>query len=277
MEIRYAIYDPTKNITALVTSPVPRRRQAAVAAMLMARRPSVEQVGFLEAPADHSARFHLQMMGGEFCGNASMSAAAYLAECSALPVGQGADYPLEVSGAGGVLTCHIENAGAFFLGTVTMPVPKAIGCTVLPPMESGRFRSIPAVWFPGIVHCIVPADAMTREEAETELLPRFRGLCDWLSSDACGILLFDEPAAAFTPLVYVASTDTAVWESGCGSGSAAIGAYLASRDRTDCEIALRQPGGIIRVRAAWSGTEITAVSITGRVCRAGGGHMEFDL
>lgn len=50
MKLNYTIYNPTQNITLLVTSPVPRSRQPQLAAELMARRPDVEQVGFLEPP-----------------------------------------------------------------------------------------------------------------------------------------------------------------------------------------------------------------------------------
>ena len=75
MELEYTVWDPTKNITLLVSTPVERGAQAETAARLMAARPQVEQVGFLEPAAAPGAELRLQMMGGEFCGNASMSAA----------------------------------------------------------------------------------------------------------------------------------------------------------------------------------------------------------
>ena len=72
----YAILDPTGNITALVETPVDPARQPETAAALMARHPQVEQVGFLSPPAEGAVRGTLRMAGGEFCGNATMSAAA---------------------------------------------------------------------------------------------------------------------------------------------------------------------------------------------------------
>lgn len=265
MEISYTVYDPTKNITALVTSPVPRDRHAAIAAELMRQTPAVEQVGYLEPSSVPSARLRLQMMGGEFCGNATMSAAAYLAQQDGLPAGQAADVLLEVSGASGVLSCHIENCGDHFLGTVAMPLPLRIGTTVLSP--DCRMDVCPAVWFPGIVHCIVPAARLSRQQSELLIRP----LCKRLKADACGILLYSEDESSFSPLVYVASTDTAVWESGCGSGTAALGSYLAAQSQQAGTFSLHQPGGVISVFAAWNGHAVSALSITGKVRRIGAG------
>jgi diaminopimelate epimerase len=273
MKIRYTVYDPTNNITLLAETPIPRPEHAAAAAELMRLRPEAEQVGFLEPPASPAARLRLQMMGGEFCGNATMSAAAYLAERDGLPAGQSAVYRLEVSGAEGVLACRIENRGAFFRGTVVMPLPEAIGEAVLPSRDSARSHSVPAVRFPGITHCIVPADAMTREQAETDL----RALCGSLRTDACGILLFDERVSVFTPLVYVVSTDTAVWESGCGSGSAAIGAYLSARSGSSGSFRLRQPGGVMEVSVVWDGVRIVSLTISGEVRSVGGAAADIRL
>ena len=46
--LRYSIWDPTGNITALVESAVAVGEQPAAAAALMERHPTVEQVGFVE-------------------------------------------------------------------------------------------------------------------------------------------------------------------------------------------------------------------------------------
>ena len=46
MELRYTVIDPTKNITLLVTTPMPRDVQPRVAAELLRREKDAEQVGF---------------------------------------------------------------------------------------------------------------------------------------------------------------------------------------------------------------------------------------
>ena len=76
--LRYCILDPTGNITALAESPVAHGDQPAAAEAIMRRHPEVEQVGFVRFGADAAGGLagELRMAGGEFCGNASMSAAA---------------------------------------------------------------------------------------------------------------------------------------------------------------------------------------------------------
>lgn len=73
-ELIYTILDPTGNITAIVESPVETSLQVEVATELMSRHPEVEQVGFISYDPFPS----LRMAGGEFCGNASMCAAALI-------------------------------------------------------------------------------------------------------------------------------------------------------------------------------------------------------
>ncbi|MEA5040922.1 MAG: hypothetical protein VB053_00090 [Oscillibacter ruminantium] len=271
MKLDYTVWDPTKNITLLVSTPVPRGEQPHVAAKLMSAHPHVEQVGFLEPAALPGAALRLQMMGGEFCGNASMSAAAFLAEQGVVSTG-GADAPasflvLEVSGYPGLLQCRLSRrVEGGWNGTVDMPLPEKIGTAELPGVGT-----VPAVIFDGITHCIVPANAMTRPAAKAAIRP----LCMALKADACGILLYDETAASFAPLVYVLSTDTAVWESGCGSGSAALGAYLASQTGGDCTAELCQPGGTISVCARWNEGRISALTITGYVALLEQGSCEI--
>ena len=65
--------------------------------------------------------------------------------------------------------------------------------------------------------------------------------------------------------MYVKPTDSCVWERGCGSGSAAIGAWLTSvRGREQC-VSLRQPGGVIQVVTRLAGEKLAALTITGTV------------
>ena len=65
MELDYVLMDPTGNLTALVTSPVPEARQSADALALMAAEPTAEQVGFL-SPGGADADVALRMAGELF-------------------------------------------------------------------------------------------------------------------------------------------------------------------------------------------------------------------
>ncbi|MEE3312421.1 MAG: diaminopimelate epimerase, partial [Acutalibacteraceae bacterium] len=75
MEVTYSLFDPTGNITLLVETPISAAERVAVASKLMELEPKAEQVGFVSQD-DADVDIRLDMAGGEFCGNATMSAAA---------------------------------------------------------------------------------------------------------------------------------------------------------------------------------------------------------
>jgi diaminopimelate epimerase len=65
--------DPAGNRTAFITDPVPARLHAALGAAVVADEElDAEQAGFITMPGPGHPG-HLQMSGGEFCGNASRS------------------------------------------------------------------------------------------------------------------------------------------------------------------------------------------------------------
>ena len=72
MDLRIRTADPTGNITVFVLDKVRREDYAQIAAQLLEKEElHAEQVGFIEEKEDGTWR--MQMMGGEFCGNASRS------------------------------------------------------------------------------------------------------------------------------------------------------------------------------------------------------------
>ena len=145
MEYSYYKIDPTGNITAIVETLAERNKQSRIAGLIMAADTTIEQVGFLEKPQGEAA-VRLQMMGGEFCGNASISAAALMACKSGIDSG---NITLEVSGADEPLCVKVQKlCDNIFLGTVAMPLPVGI--------ETASFGSLklPVVRFPGISHVI---------------------------------------------------------------------------------------------------------------------------
>ena len=73
-------------------------------------------------------------------------------------------------------------------------------------------------------------------------------------------MLCDFARNEIRPLVYVKPTGSAVWERGCGSGSAAYGAAAAWMTGKAVQIPVRQPGGVITVKA-----DAERVEIRGRV------------
>ena len=258
MNIEYWKVDPTGNITLIVETPVPRESQSRIAAELLRRDNDAEQVGFFEAPEKAGARLRLQMMGGEFCGNAAISAAAIIIGCLEPDGGSARELVLEVSGVPDVVPVKICAESGGYCGTVSMPLPESV-C-------SFDFRlgddtcTLPLVRFPGICHSIVSGGGLSRETAQ-------RCISDWcrqLDAEALGLMFCDEAVGSLEPLVYVASTDTAVWESSCASGTAAVAAYLACARGGDVSISLSEPCGVLSAEAVLRGGKVGSLKLTGK-------------
>ena len=75
--MNYIVANPTGNITVLVTDHVDMKDRNEVTRAMFEAVPTCEQVGYVVAPLSANADVRLEMMGGEFCGNASLSTAAY--------------------------------------------------------------------------------------------------------------------------------------------------------------------------------------------------------
>ncbi|MGN1001173.1 MAG: hypothetical protein ACI4PC_00255 [Oscillospiraceae bacterium] len=252
--IRYVRADPTGNITALVLSPVEEEQRARAAEAVMARDKSVEQVGFVTFPRGEGP-VELTMAGGEFCGNASLSAAALYARRLGLAR---AAVTVCVRGAGVTAAVELEREpdGAY-RGRVEMPLPLWVGPVALP-VPGGRAQ-YPVAAFPGISHVIVTG-GMSRQEAEVLARP----WCAALDVPALGLMLLDPAEGRLSPLVYVAGGGTLFWENSCASGSAAVGAYLAL-SRGGGAFPLTQPGGVLTVEAALREGALASLAVRGRV------------
>lgn len=255
MNISYTKIDPSGNITLIVDSFVPREEQSRIAALLMVRDSEAEQVGFLEAPEDPCCAVRLQMMGGEFCGNATLSAAAVVMRQLGLDAG---DMLIEVSGSPGpVKVTGVMSAPGRFDGEVDMPLPESIyECSFLDGFDC---HTLPLVRFPGICHAIISAGTLTREKAEAVIGP----WCRQIGSEALGLMFFDKDKNTLTPLVYVESTGTAVWEGSCASGTAAVASYLAELDGEHASVCLFEPRGRLSAEAACSGSQVTSLKLSG--------------
>lgn len=238
-ECRYVLMDPTGNRTLLVDTPVPVEEQPAVAAELMELEPTVEQTGFLSFSG--ASGLSLRMAGGEFCGNATMSAAVYDAMRSGTAEGR---VIVNVSGAPEPVPVAFEKEiDGSWMGMVEMPRP----CSV----ETLRFpdgRNLPVVAFQGISHVILEQE-IPEKEAEA-LAKRW---CAHLKADALGLMFLNRKEGRLSPLVYVPAADTLFWESSCGSGTSAVGAWLALASGKPVTVSLKQPGGVLEIAASPDG------------------------
>ena len=249
---RYVTLDPTGNLTCLVTDPVDPADEQTLTRKLLEQ---CEQVAYLMPPEKPEAVAGIRLMGGEFCGNAAMASAAWLIRDEIGP-GEEKTLLLEVSGAKEPVLCSVRKNADCFEGTVNMPG--------IPDIEMATCCGIPftAVRMEGIIHLICEGRTFTEDEAETLL----RRIAEQLPDEAVGLLQWNSAACWMVPLVYVRGSGSLVWEHGCGSGSAAVGAAEALRSgNPETTVRVNQPGGVIRVTAGTENGRITGVSISGSV------------
>ena len=261
MELKFIKTSPTENMTLLIETPVPREQHLEIAEKLIAYGSVyAEQAGYIEEPENPAAAKRLQMVAGEFCGNASLSLAAVVAEEKGLKTGEETEIILEVSGADSLVNCQMKKEEKGWFGRVAMPLPKAI--------EHKKFHledetyELAEVIFEGISHIIVPVSLWGERAVEkAELAAKV-----WAEHmpAAFGILLFDEEKGECQPLVSIQGA-TLIWERGCGSGTSAVGAYLAMKAGKSLSVSLKQPGGIMGAEVSMENGKIISLHITGKV------------
>lgn len=260
--LRYCIFDPTGNITALVESPVDVLRQPAAAAGIMRRHPEVEQVGFLTLA--ENAQPSLRMAGGEFCGNASMCAAALTVHRTGgrflRPVRTEEPSPrpdrtisLSVSGSHRPVEVRLREEGdQCWSAAVKMPPAQGIENRAF---GFGGLRGmLPLVRMEGISHLVIEPDSpffsLLADRAAAE--EAVRQWCGRLQADGLG-LMFSDNGRRLTPLVYIPVSDTLFWENSCASGSAAVSMAMAERSGGPVSLSLTEPGGTLRAESSPEG------------------------
>lgn len=259
MDIRYIKADPSGNTTIFVLNSIdPAQRSTLAATLLRSDDIGAEQVGYLTM--DHDTPIRVDMMGGEFCGNASRSAAAYALMRSGEKEG---DYEVSCSGCDHVLHAHaVQREDALYDAYIEMPLPLAVEAVLMEVegMPSRFFR----VDLPGIVHFVHFVDDIALVDKQIF----WQTVQDYVSDEtleAYGLILFSTKQLQMIPAVYVTATDTLYWENSCGSGSAAIAASLACMGKKDISCTIHQPGGSISIMAHVAEEQLQRIVIGGPV------------
>ncbi len=231
-------YSPCGNTTILVRdhSLLPVERARVAAEIIAPGHLEAEQAGYVDTAA---AVPRLDMMGGEFCVNATRAFAALLADEGVLePEGDALGGQVSVSGMPGVLRVRVRRlTPCLFESAVLLDLP-----------ESPSVRAVaPGIWLvrvPGIAHLVLDAEvhALPRDkDSDTaELFARF-GL---LEEEAAGcIWLHREGGLRITPFVWVRATETTYAETACGSGTLAASLVCRNVCGDTGVLRLMQPGG----------------------------------
>lgn len=241
MKLNYIKASPSQNMTAFITSDVPPADYARVASVVMDYEYlHVEQVGFIVESKHKETILRLEMSGGEFCGNALLSAGAY---CLYKDLSDSDVVLLETSGSDKVLECHvIKRNENLFVSKAEMP--QAIGEKDITIVVEGQSISGKLVQLEGITHFITHY-----WPAKTEYPLILEALLDEVVDKAIGIIPYrkkEEGKYDIVPFVYVTDTGTQVFERACGSGTLALGITLADGEK-GLQFQVYQPGGMINV------------------------------
>ncbi|MDR1148604.1 MAG: hypothetical protein LBK66_08240 [Spirochaetaceae bacterium] len=253
--------DPAGNITIFVLNGQDlgaRERTDAAKRLLDDKTLGAEQVGFVSEPAGDNGLWRLTMMGGEFCGNAARSFGLFAARKMGLRGKQ--HITVEVSGAAHPVNVDVDCE----TGEAAASIPPPRTNSILPSSDASVYGELPVYQFDGITHVI--AKNTDPNEASffkiKKLLERQNGKIQ----DALGVMFYNTAENMMRPAVYVRATGTLIFESSCGSGSAALACHHFA-DKTDGEniMPVRQPGGTITTRVIKQNGEVKQIWIGGRV------------
>lgn len=248
-EYTVAVLDPAGNVTAIVCSDVSAAERARVAAQIL-RLPElgIEQVAFLTAPRS-GGEIRLEMMGGEFCGNALRCAGFYQALRNGAQ-GKSCVFA-EISGADGVQPVMADTAEG--TASTVMPLPLSVQSAGWADVQAAR------VTFAGITHFVI--DCAQPDETLVQ-----RAIAAAPEASAVGAIFLDRAHGSIKPVVFVRETASCVAENSCASGSVAAAVVLTA-DFADgiTEIGIGQPGGTLEVGVQRTDGAVTGLSIGGAV------------
>lgn len=216
--MQYYKINPGGNITAIVLGSYEPQRRVEISKIILAQDPEIEQVGFWVEPNNKTSDARVEMMGGEFCGNASRCLALIAGEASGKE-----SLVIECSG----FPLPINALVTYNASTITLP--KNV-------FEKNNTDDGPLITMPGIEHLVLNK-IISKQEAEHIL--QKTGL---IQRDAAGVMSLEnvDGHIYIRPYVWVKATETLYAETACGSGTLAAALVLAGENST-AQIEIIQP------------------------------------
>lgn len=252
-EISCYLYSPGGNDTALVEfDAADKALKETINNNILSQYKSIEQVGFVY---EKDGQYHLEMAGGEFCGNASRCAAYHFLK------GRNGNIKLNVS-PGIVIDAGVPEKGK---ANAQIPLlPEGITPAELE-------QNVYSVKLDGISFLIANNINISDFPDDRSFINKAKEYIDRYSSGsepAFGVV-FAEKLLGNTvihPVIYVRAIDTLYYETACGSGSAATAALLTFLSGDRMPVKLFQPSGkIIKVTVDYNGDIISDIKISGEI------------
>lgn len=215
MKKTYVITAAGGNGTAIrfLESPLSRKEYETQGKYLMAETESqgAEQCGFLILPDRH-----LEMSGGEFCGNASRAAAVLFSLLQ-----NKSHVHFTVSGFVGMVEAVVQaqNKEHFFVECVFPGLP-----TEKKEVSILGDQKATLIDLGGIVHVVIKAPFPSAPEIYQRQHRIIRKELNLEERDAVGVVWIDqgESSVSMHPVVWVKAIDTFFYETSCGSGTIAV-------------------------------------------------------
>ncbi len=264
---RFSVIRPGGNDTALINGiPGDLQTRKRLNDAIMGVYPNVEQVGFVNLDPNDP---ELMMAGGEFCGNATRSAAWEVLKR------EPGELEIKVSGAGGRLKAGVSEDGEAY---AQMPVYNDVSYIQRDPKKPTNYT----VTMKGITHYVDFNTEQISGLTESEIKKKVRVDLRKRKLDelpAAGIIFAEKKGVKdykITPVVYVRDMDTLFVETACGSGTAALGLAIAKESGLSVsDLPIYQPSGLpIKVSAEYDGSKIGYTQIQSPLSQVDQGVIE---
>lgn len=270
--IDFVKLSPAQNMTVLVRSEHPVEGYPKIAsAMMSAGHVHAEQVGFVRQPVAPGVDARLHMAADEFCGNACMALAALIISERGLSHESRTDIVLEASGAPEPVRCQVERQSPGYYCRLTMPLPLRVESYPIAGQDPDRSA---LVVYEGSVHLVVETEQIDEESRDwaedlVKQLERAYNL------PLVGVMLYSANRQQLAPLISLPALGSMTWETSCGSGTASLGAYLATKMKQPVAADVIQPGGTMHVEAHYGHGTVTAldVAVTVRIVAEGRAYV----
>lgn len=229
-QVEYIKFIPGGNNTALVlTKNYTVKEKKEINDVILNYDKSIEQVGFVDA----EQLPELQMAGGEFCGNATRSAAYYYLK------GKAGTIKVLVNGHDEIYTGVYENGEAW------CEIPLYHGSDAIIEKETGIYQ----VRMNGMVSIVIREDIAKQYLQQKDKLKEFAMLFidkyELHENEAVGVMFLERTSKLkIHPVVWVKSIDTLYYETGCGSGTTATAMVEAFLKNENQKLEIVQPSGL---------------------------------
>ena len=229
-QVEYIKFIPGGNNTALVlTKNYTAKEKKEINDVILNYDKSIEQVGFV----DKEQFPELQMAGGEFCGNATRSAAYYYLK------GKAGTIKVLVNGRDEINTGVYENGDAW------CEIPLYHGNDAIIEKEAGIYQ----VRMNGMVSIVISEDIAKQYLQQKDKLKEFAMLFidkyELRENEAVGVMFLERTSKLkIHPVVWVKSIDTLYYETGCGSGTTATAMVEAFLKNKNQKLEIVQPSGL---------------------------------